>query len=101
MNRAIADTETVRSRLAEMLPELRQQYGVRKLAIFGSFARGEQTADSDLDLLVEFDRAPGMITFMNLQHLLSDRLGVRVEMATQPMIGPRLAPGVEKDLVTI
>jgi predicted nucleotidyltransferase len=92
------DTDTVRARLAALLPELREHYGVRSLALFGSYARGEQTAESDLDLLVTFDRTPGLLAFVNLQHRLEDRLGLRVDLATRPMIGPRLQPQVQADL---
>jgi uncharacterized protein len=95
------DTETIRARLAAMLPELRERYGVQSLALFGSYARGEQTPESDLDVLVEFERVPGMLTFVNMQHLLSDRLGVKVDLATRPMIGPRISPDVERDLVVL
>jgi predicted nucleotidyltransferase len=44
--------------LRKHLPEIRKRYGVRSLGIFGFFVRGEQQTHSDLDVLVEFDRAP-------------------------------------------
>ncbi len=94
-------TDSVRARLGELLPELRAEYGVRSLSIFGSYARGEQTAESDLDLLVEFDRVPGMLGFVGLAHTLEDRLGLPVDLATRPMIGPRIVSGVEADLVGV
>ena len=94
-------TDEIRARLASLLPELREQYSVRTLSIFGSYARGEQTVESDLDLLVEFEKVPGLLAFVNLQYRLEDRLGVSVDLATRPMIGPRLEPGVQADLVTI
>ena len=94
-------TESVRARLGELLPALRADYGVRSLSIFGSYARGEQTAESDLDLLVEFEEVPGLFAFASLQYALEDRLGVRVDLFTRPMLKPRIAPGVEADLVTV
>ena len=97
----VPTTDEIRARLAALLPELRERYAVRSLSLFGSYARGEQTAESDLDLLVEFDAVPGLLRFVNLQHLLEDRLGVPVDLATRPMIGPRLAPRVQADLVAV
>ena len=94
-------TDAVRARLAALLPELRERYAVRSLSVFGSYARGEQTAESDLDLLVEFDEAPGLITFVGLAHLIEDRTGLPVDLATRPMLGPRIAPGVEADLTAV
>ena len=96
---ASSSTESVRARLAELLPDLRAEYGVRSLSIFGSYARGEQTAGSDLDLIVEFDRVPGMLGFVGLAHRLEDSLGVKVDLFTRPMLKPRIVPSVERDLV--
>ena len=96
---ALPSTESVRARLAELLPDLRAEYGVRSLSIFGSYARGEQTAGSDLDLLVEFEEAPGLLRFANLQYALEDRLGVPVDLFTRPMLKARIIPSVERDLV--
>lgn len=54
--------------LKSILPELKERYGVTQLGIFGSYIRGEQTANSDLDLLVEFEpeRRFGLLTFCKL-----------------------------------
>ena len=49
--------ERIVQTLKVMLPELRDRHGVISLGVFGSYVRGEQTPDSDLDLLVEFDPA--------------------------------------------
>lgn len=94
-------TDVVRARLAALLPDLRERYAIRSLALFGSYARGEQTAESDLDVLVEFDRVPGMLEFARLQRTLGDALGVPVDLFTQPMIKPRIAPQVARDLVAV
>ena len=75
-------------------------FGVKRIGLFGSFAREEQGPDSDLDLLVEF--SPGHKTFDNFMHLsffLNDLFQRRVELVTQeslsPYIGPHIASEVE------
>jgi Nucleotidyltransferase domain len=50
--------DEIKAEFRAMLPELRARYGVSYLGVFGSWTRGEQTPDSDLDLLVDFDRVP-------------------------------------------
>ena len=67
--------EPIVQTLKAMLPELRDTYGVVSLGVFGSYVRGEQTPDSDLDLLVEFDPAVqfGLLTYCELENALSDR----------------------------
>lgn len=74
--------------------------GVRRLGLFGSYARGQQRADSDIDLLVEFE--PGRKTFDNFMAvslLLEQSLGRPVELVTleslSPYIGPRILREVE------
>jgi len=65
--------------------------GVRRLGLFGSFARNEQTAESDVDLLVEFD--PGQKTFdnfMKLTLLIEDLCERRVDLVTREALSPYL-----------
>lgn len=82
------------SRLTACSGEVRA-LGVVRLALFGSVLRGDATADSDVDILVEFE--PGTKSFdrfMALAELLEDRLGRPVELVTtealSPYIGPRI-----------
>ncbi len=76
-----------------------QALGVARLGLFGSFVRQEQTADSDVDLLVEF--APGKKTFdnfMQLSFLLEDLLGRRVELVTPESLSPHIGPHIFREL---
>jgi len=80
--------------LKQRLPELRERYGVKSLGIFGSFARGNARARSDLDILVEFDTAPSLFKFIDLQEYLAALLKVKVDLvprsALKPSIGKRI-----------
>lgn len=78
--------------------------GVERFGLFGSFVRGEQDDDSDVDLLVEF--RPGrksFDTFMELSFLLEDILGRKVDLVTReslsPHIGPKILAEVEYGLI--
>jgi predicted nucleotidyltransferase len=82
------------SRLAAVEGEIRA-LGVRRLAVFGSVARGTVTPDSDADVLVQF--AAGAKTFdrfMALSDLLEDRLGRSVELVTTESLSPYLGPRI-------
>jgi predicted nucleotidyltransferase len=68
--------EEVRHVLKSHLPDLKEKYGVKSLGVFGSYVRGENRPRSDLDLLVEFDRAPTLFQFIRLERYLSNVLGV-------------------------
>ena len=95
------DSSSLHARLRALLPELSERYGVRSLAVFGSYARGEERGGSDLDLLVEFDRTPGLLGFSAVAYHIEDALGLPVDLATRAMIGPDLAPHVEADLTEV
>ena len=78
--------------------------GVHRFGLFGSFAKGEQNAESDVDLLVEF--RPGEKSFdrfMEISFLLEEILGRKVDLITpeslSPHIGPKILVGVEYGLI--
>jgi hypothetical protein len=87
--------------LSRLLPKLRSDFGVRRLALFGSTARGEATEGSDLDLLVDFDGDPTFLSFMGLKVFLEDQLGLRVDLVTPDALKPRLRPIVEREAVDV
>ena len=70
--------------LKAALPELRNLYAVKDLAVFGSVARGEAGPESDIDVLVEFEpgKAGGYFKFFTLQEDLEARLGLKVDLVT-------------------
>ena len=71
--------------IADHREELARDFGVKSIALFGSVVRGEATAESDLDLLVEFDDRPvGLFHLSRAQHYLEGILGVN---------GIRFVPG--------
>jgi predicted nucleotidyltransferase len=86
-------------KLHEMLPELKEKYHVSYLGVFGSYVRGEQKPESDLDILVEFSRTPTIFKFVNLENYLSEALGVKVDLvmkdALKPNIGKHILNEVE------
>jgi hypothetical protein len=79
---------------------------VRRISVFGSFARGEQTFDSDIDLLVALkpsEERPvlGLFKFMDLEQALKDKLGREVDLVTEEGLSPRIKPFIEKDKVVL
>lgn len=73
---------------------LKKQYGLKEVGIFGSYVKGEQDEDSDVDLLVEVERPMGLVKFMKLENHLSQILGVKADLvmkkALKPNIGRRI-----------
>jgi Predicted nucleotidyltransferases len=86
-----------------ILPPLRPY--VKKIAVFGSFARGEDTSDSDIDILVDL-KPPGQrpvlgLKWFGLEQELSHILGRKVELVSESALSPYVRPYAEKDMVLL
>jgi uncharacterized protein len=99
MRKTVENRQEIARQIYGLAPQLRR-HGVRRLALFGSFIRGAQHSESDVDLLVDF--MPGQKTYDNLfatGELLEGALGRRVELLTReslsPYIGPRILQEAE------
>ncbi len=75
--------------------DILEKYQVKRIGLFGSYVRGEQKEDSDIDFLVEFEK-PDFDNFMDLAFYLEDLLGKRVELITNGSLSPYIQPYVEK-----
>ena len=73
------------------------KYGVKRIGLFGSYARGDQKKNSDMDFLVEFDK-PVFENFMDLAFYLENLFGKKVELITNGNISPYIQPYVEKEV---
>lgn len=76
-----------------------QEFGVKSMALFGSIVREEAKSDSDIDILVEFERPVGLFTFFRLRHRLEDLMGKRVDLVTPPALKPQLRDRILKEAV--
>ena len=87
---------TLRAHEAEL-----RRAGIRHLSLFGSVARGEAEADSDVDLAAEFDPAAEMdlIRLVSLERSVGETLGRPVEILPEPVENPRLRANVERDRI--
>jgi hypothetical protein len=69
--------------------------GVRRIGVFGSFARGEEREESDIDILIEFEEGGRSFdTYMDLKFFLEDLFGRRVDLVDRDAIKPALAPHI-------
>jgi predicted nucleotidyltransferase len=87
--------------LKEKNAELRTQYGVKSLSLFGSVARDEATSGSDVDMIVEFSRPVGYFGLFKLQDHLEKLLGCPVDLGTSDSLKPRLRPHVLRELIRV
>lgn len=83
----------------EELRAILKKHGIVKASVFGSYARGEASANSDLDLLVELKHGGSLFDLGGLQYELDERLPAGVDVATK--LSPRFEPYITPDLVEI
>lgn len=88
-------------RLRPSLPSLHERYGVRVMAVFGSYVWNEQHPGSDLDLLAEFDRTLGLLEFIGLKDDLTNIAGVPVDAVSRSRLQPRIARYVVREAVAL
>ena len=79
-----------------------KEFNPIKVGIFGSFARGDNKKDSDIDILVEFKESPSLLTLIKLENDLSEILGVKVDLVTTGALkNKRIKKSIKKDLINI
>jgi hypothetical protein len=77
------------------------EYSVKTIGVFGSVARDEQTGQSDIDLLVEFSKPVGFVTFMRLENFLSEQLGNKVDLVTSDSLKPVIRQDVLSEVIYV
>jgi predicted nucleotidyltransferase len=87
--------------LRQHLPELREQYKLKSLALFGSYVRAEQRRRSDLDVLVEFEEAPTLVQLSALQRQLSDLVGVKVDLVHKRTLKPAIGEVILSEAINV
>lgn len=92
---------TVIETLAERARPILRRCGVRRAGVFGSYARGQEEPESDLDLLVELPPGSSLLDLVGLEQDLTAELGIQVEAATYSSLHPLMRDRVLADERTI
>jgi hypothetical protein len=99
-NDAMTTKEEILKTLARDKPELQRQFKVSKMALFGSYARGDQQADSDVDILVEVDPSIGL-DFVTLAERIEQMLGVSVDLVSSRAVTSKAMKYIEPELIYV
>lgn len=95
--------EDALAKLRQHLPELRKDYGIVHMSVFGSVARGEAGPGSDVDILVEFSPGAhvGLFRLIELQQHLEELLGCKVDIGTLHSLKPRIRERVLREAIHV
>ena len=90
--------EGILKQLNQRAEELKQNFSVRSIGLFGSFARNEADIESDVDILVDFVE-PTFDHYMDLKFYLESLFGKPVDLVTADTVKPRLKPVIERQVI--
>ena len=90
-----------REKLFKKIISILARYRVKKIAVFGSYARGEAKPESDVDLLVEFSERKSLLDLVGIEQELSEALGVKADLLTEKSISPYLIDRIKKEMKVI
>jgi predicted nucleotidyltransferase len=93
--------EEIKNILKKHKKELKEKYYVKSIALFGSYVRGEQAANSDIDILVEFEKPITLIQFIKLENYLSHLLGLKVDLVMKKSLKPYIKKQVLKEAISL
>ena len=78
---------------------LRKDYGVKRIGVFGSVARGKQRKNSDIDILIEFSQPIGLFRFIELEDFLSKKLKRKVDLVSRKALKPVIKSQILKEVI--
>lgn len=87
--------------LFKKIISLIKKHGVKKVAVFGSYARGEEKPQSDIDILVEFSERKSLLELVGIEQEISDKLGMKVDLLTEKSISPYLIGRIKNEMKVI
>ena len=93
--------EELKKIIAEEKDEIRRQYKAQIKAIFGSYARGDFHANSDLDILVDLDAGADLLDLVGLQQFLEDKLGCKVDLGTESSLREEIRASVFSEMIRL
>lgn len=97
----MSEKELILKKLTLLKPEIMRSYHITSLALFGSIARGEQTSESDVDLLVDFSDTPDLLRFIELEEKIKAALGRNVDLVPRRKLRTELFEQIESEKIAV
>ncbi|OIP37954.1 hypothetical protein AUJ95_07460 [Candidatus Desantisbacteria bacterium CG2_30_40_21] len=91
--------EEIKKVLKENKTILSNEFKIKEIGLFGSYLRDEAKEDSDIDVLVEFNKTVGLLEFIALENHLSDTLGIKVDLVMKSALKPRIGRHILEEVV--
>lgn len=92
---------TNKNRILDQVAQALRERGATKVAVFGSYARGEERPGSDVDVIVEFSERKSLLDLVRIERELREALGTKVDLLTEKSISPYLIDSVRAEMEVI
>ena len=90
-----------KKQIFEEITIILKKHGAKKISIFGSYARDEQTPESDIDIIAEFSDGISLLEIIGIEQELNEALGQNVDLLTENAISPYLIDSIKKEMKVI
>lgn len=97
----IITKEDILQKLKALKPELRRRYRVKEIGLFGSYVRGVQREDSDIDVLVEFEDKADLFDLVGLAMFLEEKLQRKVDVVPKSALRKEIRDTVLKEVTSL
>jgi uncharacterized protein len=90
-----------RNQKFRLIVEILEKEGAESASVFGSFARGEETDKSDIDIIVKFKQTKGLLDLARIEREISEKIGIKADLQTEKSISPHIAKYIENEKMAI
>ncbi|MFW9906719.1 MAG: nucleotidyltransferase family protein [Candidatus Thorarchaeota archaeon] len=91
----------LKEKIKNELEYIQKKYKVKDIGIFGSYVRGDTAKESDLDILVTVDLSIDLLAFIELEHYLSEKLGIKVDLVMKDALKPYIGKQILKEVIYV
>lgn len=89
------------TQMTSRIVEILKGHGATMIAIFGSYARGEETSGSDIDIITDFSTRKSLLDLVGIEQELSDEIGIKVDLLTESSISPYLIDRIRSEMKVV
>lgn len=90
-----------RNQKFRLIVEILEKEGVETASIFGSFARGEETDKSDIDIIVKFKGVKSLLDLARIEREITEKIGIKADLQTEKSMSPYIAKYIENEKLAI
>ncbi|ACI21912.1 MULTISPECIES: nucleotidyltransferase family protein [Thermodesulfovibrio] len=101
MSKKVKTLKEIRTILENLKPELVKKYKIKEIGVFGSWVRGEQKKNSDIDILVEFEENAGisLFDFIEIEDYLRKKVGIKVDLVEKKALKPYIGKNILREVI--